>query len=223
MIGFFNVFTKVTGWIVQKICFRTKVYYIDKSIQDRKINGPAIIISNHTSVFDYAVFLFVFWSRTLRYQMAVVLFQKKLLALFLKCMGGIYVDRQSHDFDFMLKCEKIINKGGVVGVFPEGRIPKEGESRPLQFQIGAAQLALMTNAPIIPIYTNGSYFNKKRARVIIGKPFYAADLINEQDDHKTNLQNITEKMRKTIIELESSLSEMTEDEKRKKQEELRPV
>ena len=214
MIAFFNAFTKITGWVVQKLCFRTKVYYVDKKTQGRRIKGSAIIISNHTSVFDYAVFLFVFWSRTLRYQMAEVLFQKKLMALFLKLMGGIFVDRGSHDFDFMLKCEKILNKGGVVGIFPEGRLPVEGESRPLPFQVGAAQLALMTGAPIIPVYTNGSYFNKKRARVIIGKPFYAADLISEQDDYKTNLQIVTEKMRNNIIELEGSLSEMIEDEKR---------
>ena len=215
MISFFNTFTKVTGWIVQKICFRTKIYYEDKKVQGRMIKGPAIIVSNHTSVFDYAVFLFVFWSRTLRYQMAEVLFRKKLLALFLKCMGGIYIDRNSHDFECVLKCEKILKKNGVVGIFPEGRIPNEGESRPLEFQVGAAQLALMTNVPIIPIYTNGSYFNKKRARVIIGKPICAADLINEQDDYKTSLQNVTEALRKNIIELGSSLSEMVENEKRK--------
>lgn len=216
MIGFFNTFTKVTGWIVQKICFRTKVYYEDKRIQGRRIKGAAIIVSNHTSVFDYAVFLFVFWSRTLRYQMAEVLFQKKLLALFLKCMGGIYIDRNSHDFEFMSKCEKILKKGGVVGIFPEGRLPNEGEQRPLQFQVGAAQLALMTNVPVIPVYTNGSYFSKKKARVIIGKPICVADLISEQDDYKTNLQIVTAELRKSIIELGSSLSEMIEDEKRKK-------
>lgn len=216
MIAFFNAFTKITGWIAQKICFRTKIYYVDKAAQGRRIKGSAIIVSNHTSVFDYAVFLFVFWGRTLRYQMAEVLFGKKLLAFFLKCMGGIFVDRGSHDFECILKCEKILKKGGVVGIFPEGRIPNDGEERPLQFQVGAAQLALMTNAPIIPIYTNGSYFSKKRARVIIGKPIYAADLIDEQNDYKTNLQIVTSELRKNIIELGGSLSEITKDEKREK-------
>ena len=216
MIGFFNAFTKITGWIVQKICFRTKVYYEDKRIQGRRIKGPAIIISNHTSVFDYAVFLFVFWSRTLRYQMAELLFRKRLMALFLRCMGGILIDRNSHDFNFMPKCERILENGGVVGIFPEGRIPDEGDARPLEFRVGAAQLALMTGVPIIPVYTNGSYFNKKRARVIIGKPICAADLINEQDDYKTNLRTVTEALRNNIIELESSLSEMVENEKGKR-------
>ena len=213
MISFFNTFTKVTGWIAQWICFRTKVYYVDKAAQGRMISGPAIIISNHTSIFDYAVFLFVFWSRTLRYQMAEVLFKNKLLATFLKCMGGIYIDRASHDFEFMLKCEKILKKGGVVGIFPEGRIPDEGEARPLPFREGAAQLAITTGVPVIPIYTNGSYFNKKRAEVIIGKPICVADLIDEQKDYKENLQIVITEMRECIIGLGNSLKEMVEDEK----------
>ena len=216
MVSFFNAFTKVTGWLVQKICFRTKVYYENNEVQGRRIKGPAIIISNHTSVFDYAVFLFVFWSRTLRYQMAEILFQKKLLALFLKCMGGIYVDRTSHDFGFLSKCETILNKGGVVGIFPEGRIPDKGDERPLPFKVGAAQLALTTNVPIIPIYTNGSYFSKDRARVIIGTPIYACDLIDERADYKENLNTITSELKSNIIKLENLLSEITEDEKREK-------
>ena len=60
MIGFFNGFVKVTGWLVQKIIFRTKIYYEDKKVQSRSIKGKAIISSNHTSVYDYAVMLLSF-------------------------------------------------------------------------------------------------------------------------------------------------------------------
>ena len=94
---FFNAFVKATGWLPQKIAFRTKIEYEDKAVQDRHIKGPAIIICNHTSVFDYAVLLFVFFTRTLRVQMAELLFQKQPLGLFLKMMGGIYVIRDTHD------------------------------------------------------------------------------------------------------------------------------
>ena len=110
MIQFFNWFTKITAWLVQKICFRTKIYYEAKKEQGRHIKGPAIIISNHTSIYDYAAFLFVFFSRTLRYQMAEVLFKKALLRNFLKAMGGIFVDRDSNDFGFIDKSQKVLEK-----------------------------------------------------------------------------------------------------------------
>ena len=90
MISFFNYFVKITGWIIQKIIFRTKIFYEDKSVQSRRIKGPAIIISNHTSICDYAVYLFVFFFSTLRCQMAEVLYKNKLLGFFLKLMGVYY-------------------------------------------------------------------------------------------------------------------------------------
>ena len=216
MIKFFNAFTKLTAWPVQKVCFRTKIYYENKNVQSSKIKGPAIIVSNHTSVFDYAVFLFVFFSRTLRYQMAEVLFKKKLLKWFLKNMGGIFVDRQSHDFSFIEQSKKILDKGGIVGVFPEGRIPKNTEQRPLEFKTGVTQLAMMSNAPIIPVYTNGSYFNKKRARVMIGTPISVAELVDPTKDFKTNLEEITLKLREKIIELGEMLNNTVSNEQKGK-------
>ncbi|MBQ1685110.1 MAG: 1-acyl-sn-glycerol-3-phosphate acyltransferase, partial [Clostridia bacterium] len=110
------------------ICFRTKVYYENKAVQSRRIRGSAILVSNHTAVYDYAVMLFVFFTRTLRYQMAEVLFRKKVLGPFLKNMGGILVDRDSTNYSFMSESARILEQGGVVGIFPEGRLPREGET-----------------------------------------------------------------------------------------------
>ena len=78
-VKIFNAFVKITGYIPQLICFRTKVYYEDRAAQSRRVKGGAIVVSNHTSVFDYAVYLFVFFGRTLRTVMAEVLFKKQPL------------------------------------------------------------------------------------------------------------------------------------------------
>ena len=106
----FNALVKITGWPVQKILFRTKVYYEDKAVQSRRLKGPAILISNHTSVYDYAVFLFVFWRRTLRYQMAELLFRRRMLKHFLRAMGGIFVDRDAYDFSFVRRSLEILER-----------------------------------------------------------------------------------------------------------------
>ena len=76
MIRLFNAFVKLTGLPAALLVFRTKVYYEDKAAQGRHIKGAAVLVSNHTSVFDYAVYLFVFFTRTLRTLMAEVLFEK---------------------------------------------------------------------------------------------------------------------------------------------------
>ena len=207
MIAFFNYFVKITGWLVQKIIFRTKIYYEDKKVQSRRIKGKAIIVSNHTSVYDYAAYLFVFFFTTLRCQMAEILYRKKFLALFLKMMGGIYVNRDVHDLSCLDKSNEILSKGGKVLIFPEGRIPKKDEERPLEFKPGAAILALMSEAPIIPIYTNGIYFTKKRVRVIIGTPIKIENLIDKNLSEKENVDIVNKVIKEKIIELGRMLDE----------------
>lgn len=207
MIRFFNFFVKVTGWLVQKIVFRTKIYYEDKKVQSRKIKGAAIVASNHTSVWDYCIFVFVFLFRTLRYQMAEVLFKKKVLGLFLKLMGGIYVNRDTHDFSFIDKSNDLLNKGWVVGCFPESRLPLPNEERPLEFKVSTIYLALQSGVEIIPLYTNGVYFKKARARVMIGTPFNARDYVDDSLSEKENVERITKLLRERITQLGKKLDE----------------
>lgn len=201
MIRFWNGFVKLTGWPAQLICFRTKISYEDKSVQSRRIKGPAIIVSNHTSVYDYAVMLFVFFSRTLRYQMAEVLFQKKPLGTFLRLLGGIYMNRNGTDMGFMSESAAILQKGGVVGIFPEGRLPRAGEIPPIEFLPGAAYLSVNTGVSVIPVYTNGSYFCKKRARVVIGKPMDPCEYFDPSLAPNENYRAFAAAMREKVMEL----------------------
>lgn len=206
-IKFWNAFVKITGFPVQLLCFRTKVYFKDRSVQGRHIRGPVILISNHTSVFDYAVYLFVFFSRTLRFQMAELLFKKPFLGWLLRALGGIRVDRDAFDFGFIARSQAVLRRGGVVGVFPESRLPRPGEPRPLPFKTSVAFLALSSGVPVLPVVTNGSYFCRKRARVLIGCPISAADLTDPACTDKENLQRVTDALREEIIKLEALLYE----------------
>ena len=205
MSKFLIGFVKVTGWPVQLLCFRTKISYQDRALQSRRIKGSAIIVSNHTSVYDFAVLLFVFIGRILRTQMAELLFKKGLLGPFLKGLGGICVNRNTHDMGFVQTSLRILNRGGVLCVFPEARLPRKDEERPLPFQTSATYIALESGAPIIPVYTNGCYFQKKRARVRIGTPIDARALWNAQEDERTNLERITNILRDRVIELGNEL------------------
>lgn len=201
MIRFWNAFVKITGWLPEVLCFRPHIYYEDKSVQSRKIKGSAIIICNHTSVIDYMALLFVFFFRTIRAQMAEVLFEKKGLRLLLNWLGGIRVDRKSHDYGFVEQSREILEKGGVVLIFPESRLPKPGEERPLPFVPSVAYLALTSGAPVIPVYTNGSYFKKKHVSVLIGKPIDTEAYLDASLSEKEQLALVSEKYRERIIEL----------------------
>lgn len=209
-----NWFVKITGWIPQLLIFRIKVYYKNKKVQGKKIKGNAIIASNHFSLFDFAALMFVFWRRTLRCVVAEIMYRKNIfMTTLLKALGSVKADREALDFTFIGRCKKILDKGGVVEIFPESRLPTpEDKGELLEFKPSVVYLALESGAPIIPVYTNGKYFTKERTRVIIGEPIIASELYDESISNKENISNITLYLRGKIIELRDELQRQLDKE-----------
>ncbi len=201
MIKFMNAFVKITGWLPYALVFRTRYIYEDKKVQSRKLKGSAIIISNHTSVWDYAQYIMAFFFRTLRVLAAEILYTKPVLPLFLKSMGAVYVNRDTRDFSFIDKSNKILSKGGIILSFPESRIPLKDEATPLEFKPSIAYLALLSKAKVIPTYTNGEYFSWSRSVVVIGKPIDVNDIIDVNLSEEENINRINEVFRNRVIEL----------------------
>ena len=210
MIKFLNGFVKLTGWPIFALIHRTKYYYEDKTVQSRKIKGKAIIMSDHHAVWDFATMMFAFPGRILRCVIAELMFEKsKLFGWFLKNIGGIRVDRNEQDFAFITKSCEVLDKGGVVEIYPESRIPNEGEITPLPFKPSTVYIALSTGAPIIPVVSSGNYFCSKRLRVLIGKPIDVRELFDDSMGEKANIENINEILRNTIIRLQNELQSKT--------------
>ena len=202
----FSTIVKVTGFPVYWLLFRPKVYYANKKKQSRKIKGKAIVVSNHTSVWDFAVMLFLFPFRLLRCVVAEIIYTRFAMCWFLSWMGAIKVDRHTQDYAFISKSVEVLNKGGVVEIYPEGRLPdQENDIPPLPFKPSAVYIALESGAPIIPVYTNGKYFKKERARMIIGEPIFVADLYDDNLSEKENIEKINDYLRNTIIGLGNEL------------------
>ena len=209
MIRFFHAFVKITAFLPQLIVFRIKAYRSSPKAAKRCFKGPAILISNHTTVWDFAMMLFLFPFRTLRYVMAELLFEKPFLGWFLRGLGGIRVNRYGYDFAFLDRAERIMEKGGVVGGFPEGRLPLPGEERPLEFKPSMAYLALRSGAPVIPVFTDGKYFSLRRARVMIGEVMYAGDYMDDSLSERENIVRVNKAFRDKIMELEHELNRRT--------------
>lgn len=206
LIFLFQWFVKLTGWIPQLLFFRIKVYYEDKSVQNKRICGKAILISNHHCLMDFAINMYVFWSRTLRCAVAEIIYAKTIFfAALLHLLGAVKVERDAHDFTFLGKMNKVLRRGGVVEIFPEARLPQAGDELPLDFKPSYVYLALESGAPIIPVYSNGKAISKERARIIIGKPIHVSDLYDSSLSEKENIAKINSHIRSKIIELGEQL------------------
>ena len=214
LISLFTWIVKITGWLPKHIFLRNKIYYEDKNMQSRKIKGSAIVVANHNSVMDFAVMMYTFPFKTLRCVVAEVLYQKNFIfSIFLRMMGTVRVDRSNHDFEFIEKCSSILSKGGTVEIYPESRLPKKGEERPLPFAPSTVYLALETGAPIIPVYNARKGISPKGSSMIIGKPINLRDFYDEQLDEKQNIENLNKMLRGKIIELGKQLEQSKEKEK----------
>ena len=200
-------YVKLTGYPLQYFFYRKKVLTEDGSRALKDIKGSALIVSNHTSVMDYPLVMYAFLKRNLRVLVAEVIYNNgRLMAWFLKKIGCIRVDRDSRDFSFVSEAADCLRRGGLCLVYPESRLPVEGEEGLLPFKPSYVLIALESGAPIIPGYTNGVYGKMKKAKnttakLMIGRPVYASDLTDPALSEKENIDRVNSYVKGRIEEL----------------------
>jgi putative phosphoserine phosphatase/1-acylglycerol-3-phosphate O-acyltransferase len=118
-------------------------------------DGPGIVVANHRSYFDTAaVGLTVAPSgRPLRFLGKKEVFDAPVVGVLARSMGGIRVERGSGSDEPLKAAARALDAGELVAMMPQGTIPRgraffEPE---LKGRWGAARLARMTGAPLIPI------------------------------------------------------------------------
>ena len=117
-------FVKITGWLPALLYFKKKVKYV--SGKKDKYNGKLLIISNHKTLLDYALYMYIFPTKTLRTLTAEVIYNKgKLMAWFIEKLGCIRVNRDNYDFSFLEETIEVLNDNGTVLMFPEAKLPKD--------------------------------------------------------------------------------------------------
>lgn len=206
-------FVKLTGAIPALLFMKPKVYKLNSTTK-RSLPKKAILMSNHTSLLDFVLYLMVFFGRNLHFLMAEVLFNKgKLFSWFLYKIGGIFVDRNNYTFSFVEKCLDVLDKKGVVCIFPQGRLPVKG--KPFPFKPGIVLVALRTDAPIVPVYTDGNYGIFKRARVMIGEEINIRDYAKSENVTDEELAELTAILEKKTYELKDELEKRLKAENEK--------
>ncbi len=112
--------------------------------------GPFIICANHTSWFDPPLTgCLVPVNNQVHFMAKEELFAFPVLGFIIKRLGAFPVKRNTADRKAIRQALKILESGGVVGLFPEGTRIKTGElGKPLQ---GAALIAIKSDKPVVPM------------------------------------------------------------------------
>jgi 1-acyl-sn-glycerol-3-phosphate acyltransferase len=108
--------------------------------------GPVILAANHIGVADGAL-LGLFGPRPVHVLTKQEMFRGRT-GTFLRRVGQVPLDRFHVDVRALKTCLRVLADGHCVGVFPEGT---RGAGELARFHRGAAYLALVSGAPVVPV------------------------------------------------------------------------
>lgn len=118
-------------------------------------SGPAILVGNHRSYFDSAAMSMTIAKsgRSVRFLGKKEVFDAPVIGRMAKAMGGIRVDRGTGSDEPLKAAAEALEAGDLVAIMPQGTIPRGPAffDPVLKGRWGAARLAAMTHAPVIPI------------------------------------------------------------------------
>jgi putative phosphoserine phosphatase/1-acylglycerol-3-phosphate O-acyltransferase len=117
--------------------------------------GPVIVVANHRSYFDTAAMAVTVArsGRPIRFLGKAEVFDAPIIGPLAKALGGIRVERGSGSDEPLREAAQALEGGELVALMPQGTIPR-GEAffdPVLKGKWGAARLAAMTRAPVVPI------------------------------------------------------------------------
>ena len=142
------IIAKIKFLIIFKLFFRLKVTGQQNIPQD----GPFIIVANHSSLLD-PVILGVSVRPKIIFIAASYLFEIRWLGYLLRKANSIPVQGEN-DISSLKRALKILQQGGVLGIFPEGGVDRQKDDLPIK--AGAAFLATRVGVPIVPIRIKGA-------------------------------------------------------------------
>jgi len=147
--------------------------------------GRVIVASNHLSYLDVLVLTdFLFTNgRAPRYLGKSGVFRVPIIGKIILAAGQIPVERETDHAKKAVDHAKILlEKGHLLGVYPEGTLTRDENLWPMIAKTGCARLALATDTAVIPIaqwgsqkilprYTNRIFlFPRKTIQIRVGDP-----------------------------------------------------
>lgn len=151
--------------VLFKVLYRPKI--VNKEYIPKK--GSIILAGNHRHAFD-PLSIGICTKRTIHFLAKKELY-RGINFIFFDLVGTLPVDKHNKNKNTIGAAEKMLDDGGVIGIFPEGTRNHTNEVL-LPFKKGAVRFAKNTNSFIVPFAMTGDYrLFRKGLTITIGKPY----------------------------------------------------
>ncbi len=162
--------------------------------------GPVIVACNHVSYLD-PVALGVGAPRMITYLAKKQLFAIPVLGPVIRGCGAYPLDRDAGGVAAVRAALRVLKEGRCVGIFPEGTRNLTGSAPE---KGGAAFLAAMSGAPVVPAAVHGTKDAKRLAqiRVVYGEPM---TIVRNRKADGDDLEKWTAEIMRRIRILEESI------------------
>lgn len=185
------------GWAIFHTVYRGRAQHADRV----PATGPVILVANHAAFLDGPV-VFGMTPRPVNFLVKQEVFDGWWAAL-IRGVGQIPIDRTVGDRTALGVAAAVLERGGAVGIFPEGN---RGSGDVDQVNQGAAWLALRTGAAVVPVAVMGTRVAGRdqdawprlgsRLDVVFGSPFELA--VPPGVPGRERLRLATEQLRETL-------------------------
>ena len=163
--------------------------------------GPAILVSNHISPIDPVLIQSAATYRLITWMMAKEYMELPVLGRVFRTLDVIPVDRGSRETGPLRTALRRLKEGRIIGIFPEGKISTINDL--LEFQTGAALMAIRAKVPVIPVYLDGTQRNKEMVPALIHRSnsvlaFGPEVNFDRNDTSESSLKAATKKIREAL-------------------------
>ena len=116
--------------------------------------GPFIVAGNHSSLLDW-VFVARFVERPIRFVLSREFYDQTVVSGVYRRLGVIPIRDGAIELSAVRQLLATLERGEIVGVFPEGAITRDGAFLPAQ--PGVVAIAARAGVPIVPVGVRGAF------------------------------------------------------------------
>ncbi len=149
-VGFRTQFVWITGMLFIRFWYRIKV----DGAENIPHNRPFLVVSNHECYLDPFLFA-IFIPYVIKFVTTADVFTTPLMRFLLKGTGSFPMHRHKQDLKSIRTMIRMINKGQVVCIFPEGGRSVDGSPLPILKE--TLKLIQRCKVPILPVHLDGAY------------------------------------------------------------------